>query len=170
MPTRPTAGPCPVSVLLVVDAERPECVIPRRGRLRTRLWTNLHAASLDQALAAGASPDSTPALSMRAAQLIRATTRRKLARSLRRLVDDAKRPSIPRGPGVFICRRKILASREALLELADRLTGQEPVDARGVAQIRLIVIGVVGALYERPGADDLAPLLEAALDALELSI
>lgn len=159
-----------MSLLLLVDGERPECVIPRPGRTRTRLWTHMHAASLDQALAAGASPDSTAPLSLRAEQLIRASTRRKLARSLRQVIDDATRPSVTRGPRVTLCRRKILASCESLLELAERLSSQEPVDARGVAQVRLLLIGVVGPLYEHPRADDLEPALQAALEALDLSV
>lgn len=158
-----------MSVLLLVDGERPECVMPRPGRARTRLWTRLHASRLDEALAAGASPDSTAALSVRAAHLIRARTRRSLARSLRRVIEDATRPVNPRGPGVSICRRKILASHESLLELADRLSSQEPVDVRGVAQVSLMVTGVIGALYVDPCAEDLEPAVEEALEALELS-
>ena len=159
-----------MNLLLLVDRERPECVIAQPGRARTRLWTHVRATSLDHALAAGASPDSSAALSLRAAQLIRAGTRRKLARSLRRLVGQATRRSLPRASRVPLCRRKILASHELMLELAERLSGQEPVDARGVAQLRLLLIGVVGPLYEDPGADDLEPVLQAALEALELGI
>lgn len=157
-------------MLLIVDHERPECVIAQPGRARTRLWTRVRATSLDHALAAGASPDSAASLSLRAEQLIRAGTRRKLARSLRRLIRDASRRSLSPGPRVPLCRRKVLASRELLLELAERLSSQEPVDARGVAQLRLLLIGVVGPLYDDPGADDLEPILQSALEALELSI
>ena len=159
-----------MSLLLLVDRERPECVIAQPGRVRTRLWAHVRATSLDHALAAGASPDSSAALSLRAEQLIRAGTRRKLAQSLRRLVGEASRRSLPRAPRVPLCRRKILASRELMLELAERLSSQEPVDVRGVAQLRLLLIGVVSPLYGDPGADDLEPVLQAALEALELGI
>jgi hypothetical protein len=167
-----------MSLLLLVDGQRPECVIAQPGRARTRLWAHVRATSLDRALATGASPDSTAALSLRAEQLIRAVewqpvragTRRKLARLLRRLITEATRRRVPRAPRVPLCRRKILASRELLRELAERLASQEPVDARGVAQLRLLLIGVVGPLYDDPGADDLEPVLQAALEALDLSI
>ena len=159
-----------MSLLLLVDGQRPECVIAQPGRARTRLWAHVRATSLDRALATGASPDSTAALSLRAEQLIRAGTRRKLARLLRRLITEATRRRVPRAPRVPLCRRKILASRELLRELAERLASQEPVDARGVAQLRLLLIGVVGPLYDDPGADDLEPVLQAALEALDLSI
>ena len=159
-----------MSLLLLVDGKRPECVIPRPARARTRVWVHLHASSLDQALAAGASPDSTAGLSLRAAQLIRASTRRTLARALRNVISDAARPGLPPGPAVILCRRKILASRGSLVELAERLTSHEPVDARGVAQVRLLLIGAAGPLYDRPRANDLEPALQAALEALDLSI
>lgn len=157
-------------MLLVVDDKRPECVIPRPVRARTRLWTHLRASSLDRALAAGASPDCTASLSLRAAQLIRASTRRTLARSLQRVINDATRPPFPPGPGAIPCRRKVLAARELLVELAERLDGQEPVDARGVAQVRLLLVGVARPLYDRPRANDLAPALQAALEALDPGI
>ncbi|MBV9415901.1 MAG: hypothetical protein JO363_13050 [Solirubrobacterales bacterium] len=50
------------------------------------------------------------------------------------------------------------------------MSSPEPVDARGVALLRLLLIGMVGPLYDGPGADDLEPVLQAALEALELSI
>lgn len=46
-----------------------------------------------------------------------------------------------------------------MVELAERLSSQEPVDARGVAQVRLLLIGVVGPLYDCPRANDLEPAL-----------
>lgn len=159
-----------MSLLLLVDDERPECVIAQPRRARTRLWTHVRAKRLDHALATGASPDSTAALSLRAAQLIRARTRRQLAQSLRRLIREATRRGLPRGSRVPLCRRKILASRELLLELAERLSGPEPVEARGVAQLRLLLTGVIGPLYDDPGANDLEPVLQDVLEALELSI
>ncbi|MEO6859515.1 MAG: hypothetical protein ABI323_13170 [Solirubrobacteraceae bacterium] len=145
-------------------------MIPERDRVRTRLWTHLHASRLDQALAAGASPDSSAPLSLRARDLIGAPARRDLARSVRGRVDDARRPFDPRSSGVPVCRRKVLASRETLWELADRLTSGEPVEARGVAQVRLLLIAGDGPLYHRPGAADLEPAVQAALAALEFRL
>jgi hypothetical protein len=131
---------------------------------------HLHASSLDQALAAGASPDSSGPLSLRARYLIGAPARRDLARTLRRLVDAASRPFGPLTPAVPVCRRKVLASQETLWELADRLTSAEPVEARGVAQVRMLLITGDGPVYHRPAADDLEPAVQAALAALEFSL
>ncbi|MEO8969965.1 MAG: hypothetical protein ABI427_20830 [Solirubrobacteraceae bacterium] len=89
---------------------------------------------------------------------------------MRRLVDAASQPVVPLTPGVPVCRRKVLASRETLWELADRLTSSDPVEARGVAQVRLLLLAGDGPLYHRRGADDLEPAVQAALAALEFSL
>ncbi len=159
----------PMTMFLLLDGENPECVVPEHGCVRTRLSAHLHASRLDRALAAGASPDLSAPLSLRAEKLIGATVRRDLASTVRRLVDDATRSFVPFSPAVPLCRRKVLASRETLLELADRLTSGEPVEARGVAQIRLLLTAGEGPLYHCPAADNLEPTVQAALDALELS-
>jgi hypothetical protein len=64
------------------------------------------------------------------------------------------------------CRAKILRSRETLEALADRLVSSDPVDARGVARVRLLLTDGSGAIYARPTADDLQPALERTLVAL----
>jgi hypothetical protein len=159
-----------MSTLLLIDGENPECVIPAAARARTRLWTRLHRSRLDHALAAGASPDSSAPLSLRASELIGTHARTELARRLRRLVDDARSPLGPLSPGVPMCRRKVFASRAFLYALADRLESSEPVAARGVAQLRLLVTGAVGPIHDRPIADDLEPALQQAQHSLELAI
>ncbi len=85
-------------------------------------------------------------------------------------MDAASQPFVPLTSGVLICRRKVLASQETLWELADRLTSGEPVEARGVAQVRLLLIAGDGPLYHHPAADDLEPAAQAALAALEFSL
>lgn len=154
-----------MTTLLLFDHTNPECVISAPRRARTRLWARLHASRLDRALAAGASPDSSAALSLRAGELISAGARARLARSIHKLLDDARRSSLPRGP-VVVCRRKVRAAKRTLEKLADRLC-RDPVDARGVAQIRLLLTERSGPLYDRPAADDLEPALRAAMAALE---
>jgi hypothetical protein len=60
--------------------------------MRTRLWTHVRSHDLDRALASGVSPDCSAALSLRAQTLIGSRARAALARSLRKLVDDAQHP------------------------------------------------------------------------------
>jgi hypothetical protein len=69
---------------------------------------------------------------------------------------------------VPICRAKILRSRETLEALADRLTSTDPVDACGVARVRLLLTDGSGPVYAHPTADDLEPALERTLMALRL--
>jgi hypothetical protein len=63
---------------------------------------------------------------------------------------------------------KIIRSAPTLEGLAERLLADNPVDVRGVAQVRLLLIGDRGVLYDHPSADDLEPALQQAIHALEL--
>ena len=48
-----------------------------------------------------------------------------------------------------------------------RLAGPGPVDARGVAQLHLLLTDGTSPLFSHPHADELEATLEGALDALE---
>jgi hypothetical protein len=158
-----------MTTVLLTDRTDPQCLICERGRRRTRLSTRLHAFRLDRALAAGASPDSSARLSLRAQALIGAKARVELAGSIRGLIKRAQRPSTRFAPGVPVCRRKVLASTATLEELAERLASGEPVDARGIAQVRLLLSDGAGPVYQRPTANDLEPALSAARDAMSVA-
>jgi hypothetical protein len=158
-----------MTTLLLVDRRNPQCVVFEHGGARTRLATQLRSRQLDRALASGSSSDASSTLSLRARSLISVSGRAALARLIRRLVEDAHDPLNPLTPGVPFCRRKILTSAQLLEELADRLTSAGPVDARGVAQIRVLLTDSHGPVYERPGADDLEPALREAMKALEVT-
>lgn len=67
-----------------------------------------------------------------------------------------------------ICRAKIRRSRETLEALADRLVSSDPVDACGVARVRLLLTDGSGPIYARPTTDDLEPALERTLLALTM--
>jgi hypothetical protein len=148
--------------LLLTDQSNPGCIIPERRRAMARLATHVRARALDRALAAGASPDSSAALSMRAQMLIGNASRASLARMIRRLIEDARHPLNPLTPHVPLCRGKIMRSARTLEQLATRLLDGEPVNARGVAQIRVLLVGDCGVLCENPRADDLCPIVSSA--------
>jgi len=135
-----------------------------------RLRAYLRSRELDRALATGVSPDSSGAISLRAHTLVGAATRSALARSVRRLIEDAQQPLSRLTPVVPICRRKILSSRKTLEELADRLASGDPVDARGVAKARLLLSDGAGPVYNQPAADDLEPALHEVLRTLQLAL
>lgn len=159
-----------IATLLLTDPTNPCCFIHERSRTRTRLSARLRSHDLDRALASGASPDSSAVLSLRAHTLIGATFRDALAHSIRGLIEDAGRPLGPFTPGVPICRRKILGSRESLEGLARRLLNSDPVEACGVAEAHLLLSDGSGPAYGRPSADDLEVAVQHALRALELRV
>ena len=156
-----------MSTLLLSDQSNPNCVILGRISARTRLSAHIRSRALDRALAAGVSPDSSATLSVRARALIGATARADLAHSIRRVIKDARHPLRPLTPHAPLCRAKIIRSAKSLEKLARRLVSDDPVDVRGVAQVRLLLIGDRGALFDRPGANDLEPALQEAMQALD---
>jgi hypothetical protein len=160
-----------MSTLLLTDRSNPQCVIPAHGRLLTRLWVHLHTARLDRALAGGACPDSSAALSLRASVLIGAAARRDLARGIQRLIEDARCVSRgPLRPGAPLCRAKILDSAVTLREIEERLVSHDPLDVRGVAMLTLLLTDGAGPIYYRPSAQDLQMRLDAIVAALEPSL
>jgi hypothetical protein len=155
-----------MTTLVLTDRRNPGCVIVARSRAMAHLRARVCARQLDRELAQGISPDSRAVLSMRAHDLIGLRTRSMLAQSIRRLLDDAAHPVGPMHFTVPICRSKVWRCRDALEEVANRLAGGEPLDARGVALVRLLLSDGAGPLYDHPSANDLAPALERVLDAL----
>ena len=74
-------------------------------------------------------------------------------------MTDARHALRPLTPHAPLCRRKIIRSAQTLEELAEWLKSGDPVDARVVAQVRLLLIGDRGELYDHRAADDLGPAL-----------
>jgi len=157
-----------VATLLFNDERDTDCIRLCRSSAHMRLMTRLRASRLDAALANGASPDSSAALSLHAHTLISATTRRELSCSIHRVLRKAERPHHPYDSTAPVCRHKILQATIALEELADYLQGPDPVAVRGVAQVRLLLRDGSSPLYNHPRADDLHRSLQTALDALAL--
>jgi hypothetical protein len=139
-------------VVLIRDADHLTLVSRRRLSL-SRVTALLRADALDEALAAGVSPDSGAALSLRARILLRHSVRRRLGRQLR---DVIKRADQPRGlwdPTVPLAEPAIHANRDEIVELARWLEDTEPVGVRGVAQLRLLLCHGTSPLY-RPATSD----------------
>lgn len=158
-----------MSTLLLTDRDHPEVVIVCPKRARTWLWARVHAYDLDRMLAAGASPDQSAALALRAELLLRTSTRIDTLRALRRLVEPSALSASPAVYCVPLCRRKIRRSSGTLLELARRLQSGAPVDVRGVAPVRALLSSGDGPFYAHPAADDLDPALAFAVAALDIA-
>jgi hypothetical protein len=152
-----------MSTLLLTDGN---AVIERRAGLRDRLEAWLRAGSLDRELARGVAPETCGALSLRARALIGPAARSRLARQLRRVVDDA------RGGHAWMTRvavrREVLDAAAELDGLAERLTAPDPVDVRGVAQVQMLLSDGCGPLYFRGATDELRASIARALSRLEV--
>ncbi len=125
----------------------------RARRWRLRLEARFGQWRLDRELAGGCSAESDELHSLRAQLLADRATRRKFAVALRLLVADAGDPR-SRPSSAPLRRDAVLACREGLLGLADRLELAGPVDPCGVARVRLLLTDPAGPLYnpapERP--------------------
>ncbi len=138
--------------------------------LRRRLRVGLHRTRLDHQLAEGFGGDSVEDRSLRGRQLAGRRTRRRLARSLRARVKDAERPAGPRlSAAVPLSRRAVLASRESLLGLAERLESPDPVNPCGVARVLVLLTDGTGPLYGQGAADRLREAVWWIADGLALA-
>ncbi len=153
--------------LLITQRPDGTYVVCRQSRTAERLRARIHRWRLDTAIAGGACPDSAPALSLRANELIGRRSRGRLSRAIQRLLRRSNRSLHPIHDPVPICWQKVRSARPALEQLAAHLSGPDPVDARGVAMVQIILSDGSGPLFSRPCADDLEPALEAAIEALE---
>ena len=127
----------------------------RRHSRPPRLLARLRAPWLDRQLAAGIAPWRSPTHAARALQLTSARTRKALARSLERLVEQAEEPPTPaRSAVIEPCRPQVREARPILLTMAFRLRAGTPVDARGMARLKLLLSDGVGPCYapSRPDA------------------
>jgi hypothetical protein len=134
--------------------------------LRDRVSARLRAHRLDQALAAGAAPDSSAGMSLRARALVRVETRRELAGALRRLTRTGVSPGAL-GSRVTTSGPRVSAVRDDLERLAERLLEPGPVSARGVALTQELLTDGTGPLFWAESADDLEVRLHTVLEALE---
>ena len=134
---------------------------PRRRRkatLEDRLIARLLAPWLDRELASGTEPSISQAHAARADQLRGDSLRHAVAGSLDRLLDYARKsprsnrltPTAPR------CRDQILVAIPEILTAAERLRSGEPLDARRVAQLKVLVRDRTGPCYVRSRSDALA--------------
>jgi len=149
-------------LVLLVDG----CPVPVDVRSRDRLRARIRAFRLDAALAAGASPDATVTLALRAQLLVQMRARRDLARIARRILAAAVcGPDGDRLP-VPICRDRVRDCAEELEDLIGRLLAAGPVSARGVAQARALLADGTSPIYHRASRDNLRAMVLAATDAL----
>jgi hypothetical protein len=148
--------------------------LPRRSRglvlggIWLRWRTRAHRQELDGRLARGADPMDSDELSLRVGQLGSARSRARLACALRGAVEVADRQPEPFGmPRSQIRRVEIRASRELLLELADRVGSSGPVGVEGLALTSLLIGDRASPLYDGDARRSVTVAAFTALVALE---
>jgi hypothetical protein len=134
----------------------------RRVRQWHRLVACCRAASLDNALASGISPEANAYLAARAFQLTSARSRRDLAAGLHRIL--AAEPG--RSPRVAIRRDRVSRAAAELGALPGYLLAPGPVPAQGVAMIRQLLSDGTGPLYRESCRVDLRDAARRAAEAL----
>lgn len=149
-------------VLLVSERDHETYATPRRVRLRDRISTRVHRFALDCALAQGVAPETSPALALRAQQLLKPTVRRRAGKEIQRLVHNARHDPAPRA------RHAIRAVEPQLKELALRLLDDQPIAVCGIAHVRTLLGDGSSPLYASSGRPaELRNAISATLDALE---
>ena len=134
---------------------------------RDRLAARTSAERLDRALAAGASPDSSARLALRARHLTSTANRRGLERSVRRIIGRCQQPDVP-GVPVPSAHRAIVATAETWGRLADRLGRSGPVSVCGVAQASVLLSDAWGPATRGCSPAELGSELREAIEALSL--
>jgi hypothetical protein len=139
------------------------------ARTRPQDWMVAHlgASSLDEQLASGRSPETAPALALRAQMLVRPSYRRALAVGIRELISRATRPTRVMTAAVPLCRARVLDAAADLAELSRRLDGGGPVAAEGVARAAALLRDGRGPLYSRRNARPLRPLIQSIIRDLD---
>jgi hypothetical protein len=131
--------------------------------------SHIRAYKLDHDIAAGASPESSALLALRAQALVRPAMRQRLARSLEQLLEEAAPGHGPQPSGlqVRVRRDRILGAADALQILIDRLLAPAPAPARGVAGLRILLTDGAGPLYYPSDNDNLSAHVLEIVEQLE---
>jgi hypothetical protein len=135
-------------------------------RVRLTLVVRWRAAELDRRLAAGISPWSSDELALRARRITRRRSRSGLASGLSRAVRAAQGVT-----GFSAAVRpdadEVLEARAVLSAIEQRLRAPEPVAARGVAMMQMLLTDATSPLYQPAGHGALGRQVRAAAAAME---
>jgi hypothetical protein len=140
---------------------------PTQERPWDRLLAGAFAASLDRRLAAGRPPRSSPALAVRARDIVTPDARRELARRWTRVLDHACHQPVPRRTRGPLQRGAIIAARQDVLEMICVLTGGLPIEARGAAMASSLLSDGTGPLYNHRSLVDLGAVVRAATQQMD---
>jgi hypothetical protein len=156
-------------VLVSPPAGTPDVVVARRASWRDRVMARLRRTRLDAQLAQGVAPTTSASLALRAQALGQTRFRTMLGEGIRHALDGARDPRRTRLAHVPLHREAVLATAHELDELARRLLSPGPLAARGVAQVRLLLVDGSSPLYFSRADVDLRAAVTRALEDLNPS-
>jgi len=136
--------------LLLIHPDQTALLRARRTRTRERVRVRLWPWRLDVALARGEPADARGELSLRAHRLISLRTRQRLAREIRQVMHAAARPRHPLERRLHPSAPEVITVAPLLYDLVDELEYPGPVEAQGVAQLRLLLRDGTGPLHDEP--------------------
>lgn len=136
-----------------------------RVSLAARLTALLRAGHYDRLLAVGVPAREGSALAVHQMRLMTIAEREAIARSLRNTVREARSGANPLTSRVPLHPTNVLAAEDMIDAVTLRLHSPQPVSARGMARLRVLLADGRGPLY-RFGHGDLKGRLGAALAAL----
>ena len=119
----------------------------RQPRALARLSAYLRGPLIDRRLATGTVAWRSPAYAARSVQLTSTRSRISLARSLESLVDRAHEPPKRVSAAIPPCREQVRNAVPLILTLASRLRSNEPVDVRGITQLRELLSDGAGPCF-----------------------
>jgi hypothetical protein len=132
-----------------------------------RLRATWHAKMLDDELAYGVEPWTSPLLALRARKLTSAHSRKRIANALMQAVRSARRPTPGLTAAMHPDSEEVLAAADMLDALNRRLRDPRPVRAQGLVMLRELLTDATSPLYQPVEAGALGGELLAAAAALE---
>jgi hypothetical protein len=136
-----------------------------RPSLVARLKARLTAYQFDRQLAVGVTAPAGSALAAHQARLTSVAERESIALALRQAVHDARTGGTPLCARIPVHLNNIAAAEDLIDTITLRLHSPRPVNARGMARLRVVLSDGCGPMYES-GRGDLSGRLGAALAAL----
>lgn len=120
------------------------------------------APFLDGQLAAGRPAGTSRILALRAQDIASPAGRRELAQRWAHVLDQARRPPVPRTPRAPLCRDRIAAAEPEVRTMLAVLAGPLPVTARGAAMASSLLSDGTGPLHNRRSPRGLGPAVREA--------
>lgn len=157
------------AVVLSIDDAHGALVVRHAGPL-ARLVAHCRKATLDRALANGASPEASVALELRAGTLISANTRLALLSNVETLVTITHRPAPLGSRWAIVSSARVRRVATELDRLAAALSEPRPTAVRGIALVRMLLIDGDSPLYGSASGsvEDLQRAIQHAVDHLRI--